>query len=74
MANQHCLTQFDLMMQLAQKRDSAAQIFDAQPKNMPRVPLNNFLYDQVTINVEESDVNIPAASASKPPIRSSVTE
>ena len=62
MANQQCLTQFDLMMQLASKRDSPAQIFDAIPKNMPRVPVNNFLYDQVNINVEEEDVNIALAS------------
>ena len=56
------MTQFDLMMQLASKRDSPAQIFDAAPKNMPRVPMNNFLYDQVGVNVDEEDVNVALGS------------
>ena len=50
------------MMQLASKRDSPAQIFDAAPKNMPRVPMNNFLYDQVGVNVDEEDVNVALGS------------
>ena len=49
MASPQCLTQFDLMMQLAQKRESAAKVFDMVPKNMPRVPHNNFLFDEVQV-------------------------
>ena len=60
MASQQCLTQFDLMMQLAQKRDSAAQVFDTMPKNMPRIPQNNFLFDDIKVGLnsgEEDDTN-----------------
>lgn len=39
---------------------------------MPRVPLNNFLYDQVTINVDEEDVNVSLGSRQQ--LRPSVTE
>ena len=44
-----CITQFDLMMQIASKYDGPGQIFDAPVKKNPRVPANNFLFETAYI-------------------------
>ena len=64
-SQQKCLSQFDLMMQLAQKHDSAASVFDDAQKTSLRVPQNNFLFDQVTIR----DGTAQDEDASGPPSR-----
>ena len=74
MATQHvqCQSQFDLMMQLAQKGDSAAKVFDTTHNPPTRVARNNFLDDQV--NVTADDVALGTPESRRNPLRESVTE
>ena len=48
-----CVTQFDLMMQIASKHDGPGQMFDAPAKKNARVPTNGFLFETTYIGGEE---------------------
>ncbi len=52
--HQQCVTQFDLMMNLAVKKDSAAKIFDSAAKQMKKLPNNNYLFDNITVGIDEN--------------------
>ena len=61
-----CVTQFDLMMQIASKYDGPGQIFDAPVKKNARVPTNNFLFETAYIGGnEDAKSNATGASGSE---------
>ena len=64
-------------MQLAQKRDSAAQIFDGPTKDNFRIPPNNFLFDSVHVGAEdltEKNENNAIVQSRQSHLRGSVTD
>lgn len=74
MALPQCSTQFDLMMQLASKRDSAVSILDVPVKTPTKIPQNNFLLDQVGVKVPDGKTDSEQHSRQEITGRSSVTE
>ena len=52
---QQNLSQFDIMMKLAQEKDGIAKMFDPAPRYIPELPRNNYLFDKVEVNGSESE-------------------
>jgi len=53
--SQQSLSQFDIMMKLAQETNGIAKMFDPASRFIPQLPQNNYIFDKVEVTGSESE-------------------